>query len=47
MKNSKRTSRRQLLKMGAAAVGGGLFARQNALAAESPGKLVLIRDRRV
>src|SRR3989475_4564183 len=39
MKNSKRTSRRQLLKMGAAAMGGGLVAQPKALAAESPGKL--------
>ena len=39
MKNSKRPSRRQLLKMGAAAVGGGLLAQPKALAAESPGKL--------
>src|SRR2546422_5840061 len=39
MKNSKPTSRRQLLKMGAAAVGGGLLAQQNALRAETPGKL--------
>src|SRR5438093_9435 len=39
MKNSKPTSRRQLLKMGAAAVGGGLLAQPKALAAESPGKL--------
>src|SRR5436309_14872660 len=39
MKNSKRPSRRQLLKMGAAAVGGGLLAQQKTLAAESPGKL--------
>src|SRR5438876_10950413 len=39
MKNSKRTSRRQLLKMGAAAMGGGLLAQQKALAVETPGKL--------
>src|SRR6059036_293538 len=39
MKNSKRTSRRQLLKMGAAAMGGGLLAQQKALAIETPGKL--------
>ncbi len=39
MKNSKRTSRRQLLKMGAAAMGGGLLAQQKALAIEAPGKL--------
>src|SRR5262249_18584104 len=39
MKNTKRTSRRQLLKMGAAAMGGGLLAQQEALAIETPGKL--------
>src|SRR2546428_4177101 len=39
MTNSKRPSRRQLLKMGAAAVGGGLLAQPKALAAESPGNL--------
>src|SRR5437773_5949484 len=39
MKNSKRTSRRQLLKIGAAAMGGGLLAQQKALAIETPGNL--------
>ncbi len=39
MKNSKRTSRRQLLKLGAAAVGGGLLGQKKAFAAENPGKL--------
>src|SRR5262249_24531582 len=39
MKNSKRTSRRQILRMGAAAVGGGLLAQQNGLAIETPGEL--------
>src|SRR5262245_39658485 len=39
MKNSKRTSRRQMLRIGAAALGGGLLGRHEAEAAESPGKL--------
>src|SRR5881296_632757 len=39
MKNSKRTSRRQLLKLGEAAVGGGLLGQKKAFAAENPGKL--------
>ena len=39
MKNSKRTSRRNLLRMGAAAMGGGLLATQKALALETPGSL--------
>jgi sulfane dehydrogenase subunit SoxC len=38
MKNSKRTSRRQMLRIGAAAIGGGLLGK-NALAAETPEKL--------
>src|SRR5437870_8457581 len=39
MKRAKRTGRRQLLKMGAAGMGGGLLAQQKALAIETPGKL--------
>jgi sulfane dehydrogenase subunit SoxC len=39
MKNSKRTSRRRMLRMGALAMGGGLLAGQKARAAETPGKL--------
>lgn len=39
MKSSGRTSRRDILKIGAAAVGGGLLASQKALAIETPGKL--------
>ena len=39
MKNSKRTSRRNILKIGAAAMGGGLLAAKEALAAEAPGAL--------
>ena len=39
MKNSKRTSRRQMLRMGALAMGGGLLAGKKAQAAETPGKL--------
>jgi len=38
MKNS-RTSRRQVLRIGAAAMGGGLLARQKILGLESPGQL--------
>src|SRR5262245_44517877 len=39
MKNSKRTSRRQMLRIGAAALGGGLLGQHEAEAVESPGKL--------
>src|SRR5262245_14515031 len=39
MKNSKRASRRQMLRIGAAALGAGLLGRHEAEAAESPGKL--------
>src|SRR5262244_2877391 len=39
MKNSKRTSRRQMLRMGALAMGGGLLAGKKAQAAETGGKL--------
>jgi sulfane dehydrogenase subunit SoxC len=39
MKNSKRTSRRDILRIGAAAVGGGLLAQQKAMALETPGQL--------
>jgi sulfane dehydrogenase subunit SoxC len=39
MKNSERTSRRRILRMGAAAMGAGLLAEQNVLGAETPGKL--------
>src|SRR5262244_545446 len=39
MKNSKRTSRRQMLRMSALAMGGGLLAGKKAQAAETPGKL--------
>src|SRR5262249_27086334 len=39
MRNSRRTSRRQMLRIGAAALGGGLLGRHEAAAAESPGKL--------
>src|ERR1700747_3079222 len=38
MKMSRRSSRRQLLKIGAA-LGGGILAGRDALAAEPPGKL--------
>jgi sulfane dehydrogenase subunit SoxC len=39
MKNSKRTSRRNLLRMGAAAMGGGLLCARKVVAAETPGSL--------
>ncbi len=39
MKYSERTSRRHILRIGAAAVGGGLLAQQKALALETPGTL--------
>src|SRR5215475_7195474 len=40
MKNSKRTSRRQVLRtIGAAAIGGGLLGQEKARAAETPGTL--------
>src|SRR5215470_6346858 len=39
MKRSGRTSRRKILQMGVAAIGGGLLAQQKALALETPGKL--------
>jgi sulfane dehydrogenase subunit SoxC len=39
MKNSKRTNRRQMLRIGAAALGGGLLGQHKAEAVESPGKL--------
>jgi sulfane dehydrogenase subunit SoxC len=39
MKNSKRTSRRHILRIGAAAVGGGLLAQQKIQAIERPGQL--------
>src|SRR5215831_9163698 len=40
MKSSKRTSRREVLRtIGAAAIGGGLLSKENASAAETPGKL--------
>src|SRR5215475_9315553 len=39
MKNSKRTSRRNLLRMGAAVMGGGLLSSRKVVAAESPGQL--------
>jgi sulfane dehydrogenase subunit SoxC len=39
MKSPKRTSRRQILRMGAAAMGGGLLAAQKTLALEGPGTL--------
>src|SRR5215475_6499870 len=38
MKNSKRTSRRQMLRIGAAALGGGLLGQHEVEAVESPGK---------
>jgi sulfane dehydrogenase subunit SoxC len=39
MKYSERTSRRHILRIGAAAVGGGLLAQQKTLALETPGTL--------
>ena len=39
MKNSKRTGRRQLLRLGAAAIGGGLLGQHKAEAAETAGNL--------
>src|SRR5262249_27606692 len=39
MKSSKRTSRRHILKIGAAAVGGGLLVPHKAMALETPGSL--------
>ena len=39
MKNSRRTGRRQLLRLGAAAIGGGLLGQHKAEAAETAGKL--------
>jgi sulfane dehydrogenase subunit SoxC len=39
MKNSKRTGRRQLLRLGAAAIGGGLLGQHKAEAVETAGKL--------
>ena len=39
MKNSERTSRRRILRMGAAAMGAGLLAEQKVLGLERPGKL--------
>src|SRR5881296_3579845 len=39
MKHSGKTSRRHILQIGAAAMGGGLLAQQKALAMETPGKL--------
>src|SRR5215471_9859201 len=39
MKNSKRTGRRQLLRLGAAAIGGGLLGPHKAEAAETAGNL--------
>jgi len=39
MKNSKRTNRRNILRMGAAAVGGGLISVRKVMAAETPGSL--------
>jgi len=39
MKNSKRTNRRNILRMGAAAVGGGLLSVRKVMAAETPGSL--------
>src|SRR5262252_9085148 len=39
MKNSKRTNRRNILRMGAAAVGGGLLSVRRVIAAETPGSL--------
>jgi len=39
MKFSKRTNRRQMLRLSALAMGGGLLAEKKALAVETPGKL--------
>jgi sulfane dehydrogenase subunit SoxC len=39
MKNSRRTGRRQLLRLGAAAIGGGLLGQHKAEAVETAGKL--------
>jgi sulfane dehydrogenase subunit SoxC len=39
MKKSRKTSRRYILQIGAAAIGGGLLAPQKTLAIETPGKL--------
>src|SRR5437667_11253908 len=39
MKFSKRTNRRQMLRLSALAMGGGLLAEKKALAIETPGKL--------
>ena len=39
MKNSTRTNRRNILRMGAAAVGGGLLSVRKVMAAETPGSL--------
>jgi len=39
MKKSERTSRRHMLRIGAAAMGGGLLAQQKILALETPGQL--------
>jgi len=39
MKNSKRTNRRQMLRLGAAAIGGGLLGQNKVEAAETAGKL--------
>src|SRR6516225_12257667 len=39
MKNAKRTSRRNILRMGAAAMGGGLLSAGKVMAAETPGNL--------
>jgi sulfane dehydrogenase subunit SoxC len=39
MKNSKRTNRRQLLRLGAAAIGGGLLGQHKAEAVETAGQL--------
>jgi sulfane dehydrogenase subunit SoxC len=39
MKRSEGTSRRHILRIGAAAIGGGLLAQQKTLALETPGKL--------
>ena len=39
MKNSRRTGRRQLLRFGAAAIGGGLLGQHKAEAEETAGKL--------